>query len=41
MHFDVHLDREIIGANVGLRDVFIIHSGLVFGACLPSACLTL
>ena len=32
MHFNFRLDGEILGANIGLWVVFIIHSGPVFGA---------
>ena len=32
MHFNFRLDGEILGANIGLWVVLIIHSGPVFGA---------
>ena len=32
MHFNFHLNGEILGANIGLWVVLIIHSGPVFGA---------
>ena len=31
MHFNFRLDGEILGANIGLWVVLIIHSGPVFG----------
>ena len=42
MHFNFCLDREMLGAKIGLWVVLIIHSGPVFGLTLRSlTCLVL